>query len=162
MNKYKSNYLPQLKKQGLYDPRFEHDACGVGMVANIKGIASHSIIKLGLENLCSLEHRGAIGADPETGDGAGILIQMPHEFFLDQIKGLNFNLPNKGSYAVGMIFLPQDIDSRTKIETIIENLVHENGLVTLGWRDVPVNPDSIGVLSRSVMPVIRQIFVAID
>lgn len=162
MNKYKSDYFPQLKKQGLYDPRFEHDACGVGMVANIKGVASHAIIKLGLENLCSLEHRGAIGADPETGDGAGLLIQMPHDFFVDQLRRLNFHLPQKGSYAVGMIFLPRDNNSKTKIQTTIENLVEKNGLTTLGWRDVPVNPDSIGVLSRSVMPVIRQIFIAID
>ena len=151
--------LPRPVKQGLYDPRFEHDACGVGLVADIKGRKSHDIIKKGLEALINLGHRGAAGADPETGDGAGLLIQMPHDFFAKEAASLGFDLPDLGDYGVGTIFLPQDADARERCMGIVERTVRDEGCRLLGWRDVPTDPDAIGVLSRGVMPVIRQFFV---
>ena len=156
---YQHPDLPSPSKQGLYDPRFEHDACGVGLVADIKGRKSHDIITKGLEALINLGHRGAAGADPETGDGAGILMQMPHEFFAREAATLGFDLPNLGEYGVGTIFLPQDSDARERCVRIVERTVRDEGCRLLGWRDVPTNPDAIGVLSRGVMPVIRQFFV---
>ena len=157
-DKYK--HVPNLTKQGLYDPQFEHDACGVGLVANVKGVKSHNIITQGLEVLKNLGHRGASGADPETGDGAGVLIQMPHELFLKESKRLGFSLPERGHYGVGMIFLPQEADQRKQCEDIIERIVREEGQSFLGWRDVPVSTDCIGWLAVELMPVIRQFFVA--
>jgi glutamate synthase (ferredoxin) len=151
--------LPRLTKQGLYDPRQEHDACGVGMVANITGEKSHKIIEQGIEVLINLGHRGARGADPLTGDGAGILIQMPHEFFQREVLQHDISLPHRGEYAVGMVFLPQEQRERHRCETIIEQSVAEEGMTFLGWRDVPVNPDAIGVLAAQAMPRIRQFFV---
>ena len=152
-------YVPKLTKQGLYDPRFEHDACGVGMVANVKGIKSHAIVKQGLEVLCNLEHRGARGADPETGDGAGVLFQMPHAFFASQCSDLGIELPEAGHYAVGMTFLPRQADDQQSIEKQIKDIVEREGQDFLGWRDVPVSPNEIGSNAASVMPVIRQFFV---
>ncbi|MED5450771.1 MAG: hypothetical protein VX982_06680, partial [Chloroflexota bacterium] len=111
---YQHPDLPRPSKQGLYDPAFEHDACGVAMVANIKGVKSHQIVEQGLEALTNLEHRGAAGADPETGDGAGILIQMPDEFFRSQSDARNSPLPELGKYGVGMTFLPNDIEVSNK------------------------------------------------
>ena len=151
--------LPRLTKQGLYDPRQEHDACGVGMVANISGEKSHKIIEQGIEVLINLRHRGARGADPRTGDGAGILIQMPHEFFQREVLQHDISLPHRGEYAVGMVFLPQGQRERHRCETIIEQSTVEEGMTFLGWRDVPVNPDAIGVLASQAMPRIRQFFV---
>ena len=156
---YQHPDLPPPVKQGLYDPRFEHDACGVGLVADIKGRKSNDIIKKGLEALINLGHRGAAGADPETGDGAGLLIQMPHEFFAKEAVSLGFDLPELGGYGVGTIFLPQDPDARERCIRLVERTVQDEGCRLLGWRDVPTNPDAIGVLSRGVMPVIRQFFV---
>ncbi len=156
---YQHPDLPRPEKQGLYDPRFEHDACGVGLVADIKGRKSHDIITKGIEALISLGHRGAAGADPETGDGAGILIQMPHEFFAKEAESLGFNLPDVGGYGVGTVFLPQDADARERCVDIIERTARDEGCQILGWRDVPTNPDAIGVLARREMPVIRQFFV---
>jgi glutamate synthase domain-containing protein 2/glutamate synthase domain-containing protein 1/glutamate synthase domain-containing protein 3 len=160
VRKYKSEYVPRMAKQGLYDPRFEHDACGVGMVANIKGVKSHSIITQGIEVLINLGHRGACGADPETGDGAGLLIQMPHDFLVQQCAGQGISLPDYGDYGVGMVFLPRDPEQRKTCEAIIERVVKQEGHSLLGWRDVPVSPDAIGVLAAKVQPVIRQFFVA--
>ena len=157
--KYKSGNLPRLTKQGLYDPRFEHDACGVGLVANIKGVKSHGIISQGLEVLLNLGHRGACGADPETGDGAGFLIQMPHQFFAEECESLGIGLPEYGSYGVGMVFLPRDPEERRRCEEIISRVVAEEGQAFLGWRDVPVSPDAIGTLAAREQPVIRQFFV---
>ncbi|MCH8060874.1 MAG: glutamate synthase large subunit [Chloroflexi bacterium] len=157
---YSSEYVPRLTKQGLYDPRFEHDACGVGLVANIKGSKSHTIIDQGLEVLVNLEHRGACGSDPETGDGAGVLIQMPHEFFAEECRALGIDLPPPGDYGVGMVFFPKDPVQQSECEATIERLVRDEGQTFLGWRDVPVSPDAIGVLARKVMPGIRQFFVA--
>ena len=145
--------LPQA--YGLYDPRFEHDACGVSFVAHIKGVPSREIVTLGITALCNMEHRGATGAEPETGDGAGILIQIP-DAFLRAVSGID--LPPRGAYAVGIAFLPQaDSDVRHAVETV-EAIVAQEGLRPLGWRDVPVNPDCLGASARAVMPTIRQFF----
>ena len=117
---YQYPNLPRPTKQGLYDPTFEHDACGVAMVANIKGIKSHQILKQGLEALTNLEHRGAAGADPETGDGAGILVQMPDEFFRSQSENWHTDLPERGQYGVGMTFLPMNVEVSNECKQIIE------------------------------------------
>jgi len=156
---YRFPDLPRLTKQGLYDPRQEHDACGVGLVANITGEKSHKIIDQGVEVLINLGHRGARGADPKTGDGAGILIQLPHEFFQREALQHDISLPHRGEYAVGMVFLPQEPHQRHRCETIIEQSTAAEGMTFLGWRDVPVNPDAIGVLAAQAMPRIRQFFV---
>ena len=110
--RYKHHDLPTPTKQGLYDPRFERAACGVGLVASIKGVRSHDIITKGLEVLINLGHRGACGADPETGDGAGVLVQMPHEFFSREAGRLGIGLPARGDYGVGVVFLPRDAKER--------------------------------------------------
>ena len=152
--------LPHLTKQGLYDPQFEHDACGVGLVANLNGLRSHRIIEQGVEILENLAHRGALGADPETGDGAGLLIQMPDAHFRAEALQLGFTLPPLGRYAVGMIFFPQDPQVRAACRAIIEREIARPGLSLIAWRNVPVAPDDIGVAARSVMPQIAQLFVA--
>ena len=121
------------KHKGLYDPFYEHDACGVGFVANINGQKDHRIIKEGITVLCNLEHRGAVGSDKKTGDGAGMLIQMPDKFFR---KVLNFKLPEVGTYGVGFLFLPHSEDLQPFEETIEKIIAGENGTV-LGWRQVP-------------------------
>ncbi len=151
--------LEPLTRQGLYDPSQEHDACGVGLVANVNGERTHKIIEQGLEVLINLGHRGACGADPRTGDGAGLLIQLPHEFFQEQCAALDIELPERGAYGVGMAFLPQEQGQRRQAEGLIESTVAAEGQAFLGWRDVPVAPDAIGVLAAQVMPRIRQFFV---
>ena len=151
--------LPKLVKQGLYDPQFEHDACGVGVVANVKGVRSHDIIQKGIQVLINLGHRGAAGSDPKTGDGAGILIQMPHEFFIRECARLGFTLPPPGDYGVGMVFLPQDPAQREVCYRVFEDVVQDEGQVLLGWRDVPVDNSQIGETSREVQPYIRQVFI---
>ena len=156
---YRFPDLPRMRKEGLYDPATEHDACGVGLVANINGERSHTIIEQGIEVLVNLGHRGACGADPRTGDGAGLLIQKPHEFLQSEASRHGLNLPHRQEYGVGMVFLPQTMDERRRCEGIIESLAAEEGLGFLGWRDVPINPDAIGVLAAQVMPAIRQFFV---
>ncbi len=156
---YRFPDLPRLRKEGLYDPSTEHDACGVGLVANINGERSHTTIQQGIEVLVNLGHRGACGADPRTGDGAGILIQKPHEFLQAETSRHGVDLPHRHEYAVGMVFLPQVADERRHCEGIIEGIAAEEGFGFLGWRDVPVNPDAIGVLAAQVMPAIRQFFV---
>ncbi|HEX6787237.1 MAG TPA: glutamate synthase large subunit, partial [Acidimicrobiales bacterium] len=142
---------------GLYDPRFEHDACGVSFVVDIKGRPSRRIVDLAIGALCNLEHRGATGAEPDTGDGAGILLQVPDRF-LREVAG--FPLPPAGQYAVGLCFLPTDDVAREKTVAAIEALVAEEGLHTVGWRDVPVEPAVLGESARRVLPVLRQLFVA--
>ncbi len=154
-----TNRLPKLVKQGLYDPQFEHDSCGVGVVASIKGHKSHDMIDKGLQVLVNLGHRGACGADPDTGDGAGILVQMPHEFFVKECAKLGISLPPPGDYGVGMVFLPQDAAQRRRCEEIFEEIVREEGQALLGWRDVPVDNSGIGTHARDVQPFIRQIFI---
>jgi glutamate synthase (NADPH) large chain len=143
--------------RGLYDPRFEHDACGVSFVVDVKGRASRRIVDLGIGALCNLEHRGATGAEAETGDGAGILVQIPDRF----LRALcDFDLPAAGSYAVGIAFLPVDANDREKVVGIVEHLIGEEGLTVLGWRDLPVEPASLGATARKVMPFFRQLFIA--
>jgi glutamate synthase domain-containing protein 2/glutamate synthase domain-containing protein 1/glutamate synthase domain-containing protein 3 len=150
----KYNELPA--KNGLYDPQYEHDACGVGFVANIKGVKSHSIVEQGLQILVNLVHRGACGCDPETGDGAGILFQIPHAFLQRCMNGI---LPEEGHYGVGMVFLPRDASERSFCEDIIAQKAQDEGLQVIGWRNVPTDPSRIGSLARDSMPVIRQVFI---
>jgi len=144
---------------GLYDPNMEHDACGVGFVVDIKGRKSHDIVRQALQVLDNLTHRGACGCDPDTGDGAGILFQMPHEFLQVECAKLGFNLPEEGQYGVGMMFLPTDEAVRKHCEKIVEEVTVEDGQEVLGWRDVPVHPEAIGPVAREAMPVIRQVFI---
>ncbi len=147
------------KPQGLYDPRFEHDACGIGFVANLKGIRSHDIIVKGIQVLVNLTHRGACGCDPETGDGAGVLIQIPHRYFARECVKEHFTLPNAGEYGVGMAFLPVEPQVRLKAEGVVERIVREEGLTVLGWRDTPIDGDAIGRVARASQPYIEQIFI---
>ncbi|MCX5779468.1 MAG: glutamate synthase large subunit [Firmicutes bacterium] len=150
------------KKQGLYDPALEHDACGMGFVVNIKGERSHDIIDEALTVLENLSHRGASGADEKTGDGSGILIQIPHDFFRRECDVLGFDLPAKGSYGVGMIFAHRFDDfRRTQMETF-EKIVKEEGQQILGWREVPINKTIIGEGAKAVMPRFIQVFIAKD
>ena len=132
----------------------------MGLVASIRGEKSHEIIRKGLEVLINLTHRGAAGCDPETGDGAGILIQIPHDFFVGECAGLGIQLPESGAYGVAMCFLPVDKQDRLQCEGIFERIVQENGLTLLGWRDTPVNGDAIGREARATQPYIEQLFVA--
>jgi glutamate synthase domain-containing protein 2/glutamate synthase domain-containing protein 1/glutamate synthase domain-containing protein 3 len=145
--------------QGLYDPGHEHDACGIGFVASIRCQSSHDIIEKGIQVLINLTHRGACGCDPETGDGAGILIQIPHRFFVRECAQLGFDLPAPGEYGVGMTFLPVEKHQRLQCEGVVERILREEGLSVLGWRDTPVNGDAIGREARVSQPYIQQIFV---
>jgi glutamate synthase (NADPH/NADH) large chain len=145
--------------RGLYDPRNEHDACGVGFIAQIKNQKSHDIVAKGLGILCNLEHRGAVGADPLAGDGAGILIQIPDRLFRVEAARLGFALPEPGEYAAGMMFLPRDADARRICEETIEKHVAAESQIVLGWRDVPVQSSALGESIKPIEPVIRQLFV---
>ena len=156
-----SNYrLRTPQPQGLYHPRNEHDACGMGLVASIRGERSHQIIRKGLEVLINLTHRGAAGCDPETGDGAGILIQIPHAFFQRECGELGMKLPEMGAYGVAMCFLPVERHNRLQCEGVFERIAQEEGLTILGWRDTPVNGDAIGREARASQPYIEQLFVS--
>ncbi len=146
-----------MRSQGLYDAAFEHDACGVSFVADLKGRRSHSIVQMGIGALCSLEHRGATGADPNTGDGAGILMQVPDRFFRDVVP---FTLPPEGAYATGMAFLPQDPSQAGAGMAACESIVQDEGFEVLGWREVPVDPSILGKAAAETMPTFRQIFIA--
>ncbi len=146
-------------KQGLYDPRNEHDACGVGFIAHIKGRKNHDIVKQGLELLKNLTHRGAVGADPLAGDGAGILIQIPDAFLREECGKMGLDLPPVGEYGVGMVFLPRIITERAKCEKILEDFIQAEGQKVLGWRDVPVNNEGLGESVKLVEPCVRQIFI---
>jgi glutamate synthase (NADPH) large chain len=157
MHNAKPGQLPPA--HGLYDPQFEHDACGVGFVANIKGVRSHAIIAQGLDILRRLEHRGATGSDPDTGDGAGILLQIPHAFLQDELAVQGVALPEPGQYGVGMLFLPTIEEERTRYEVALEQVIREEGQTLLAWRDVPHDSSKIGALARGVEPVIRQVFI---
>ena len=147
-------------RQGLYEPAFEHDSCGVGFVCDIKGRASSQIVKQGLEVLRRLSHRGATGADPETGDGAGVLIQLPHEFFVRVAAGSGIKLPARGGYGSGLVFLPQDKKERGFCQEVFEKVINEEGQVLLGWRIVPVDDSGIGNTARKTQPLIAQVFIA--
>ncbi|MDX3327590.1 glutamate synthase large subunit [Streptomyces sp. ME02-6979-3A] len=142
-------------QQGMYDPRNEHDACGVGFVATLTGVASHELVEQALTVLRNLEHRGATGSEPDSGDGAGILLQVPDAFLREEA---GFELPEAGSYAVGIAFLPAD-DSTDSVKQI-EKIAAEEGLDVLGWRQVPVTPDILGSGARATMPEFRQLIVA--
>ena len=146
--------------QGLYDPAHEHDACGVGFIADMKGRKSHAIIRDALRILENLEHRGAVGADPLAGDGAGILVQIPHDFLKEECRGLGFTLPPVGRYAVGHIFLPRDDRLRALCERIWARIIKEQGLELLGWRSVPVDNSSMSEMVIATEPLHRQVFIA--
>ncbi|MEN8235139.1 MAG: glutamate synthase subunit alpha, partial [Actinomycetota bacterium] len=144
---------------GLYDPAFDHDSCGIGFVADIKGRPARSIVEQGLTVLANLTHRGAVGADPLAGDGAGMLVQICDRFFRDEAADLGMELPERGRYAVGMVFLPnRDLD-RTVCENALTETILSEGLITLGWRDVPVDPSCLGESVKPIEPRIRQVFV---
>jgi len=155
---YPHTHFPPAK--GLYDPRNEHDACGIGFVASVRGEKSHDIILKGIQVLINLTHRGACGCDPETGDGAGILIQIPDQFFQRECRTLGIDLPAAGAYAVGMVFLPVERHNRLQVEGVLERIVREAGLTVLGWRDTPIDGNAIGRIARNSQPYIEQIFVA--
>jgi glutamate synthase (NADPH/NADH) large chain len=149
-----------IAERGLYVRELEHDACGVGMVANITGERTHAIIDQALEVLVNLGHRGASGADPLTGDGAGITLQMPHAFMQKVAKASGFKLPDDRRYGVAMCFLPNDANLNAASKKALEDAANENGLSVLGWRDVPTDPSVIGVTAQAVMPKFEQLFVA--
>src|SRR3954451_2377590 len=144
---------------GLYDPSLEKDSCGVGFIANIKGQKSHEIVADALSILCNLEHRGAVGADPRAGDGAGILVQIPHAFFSRKAKELGFALPNPGEYAIGALFMTRDTAWRNVIKSIIADQIKEEGLTLLGWRDVPTDNSSLGITVKPTEPACMQVFI---
>ena len=147
-------------RQGLYDPRNEHDACGIGFVANMHGLRSNEIVQQGLQVLLNLDHRGAVGADPTIGDGAGILVQVPHDFLVRATEKLGFKLPEPGYYGVGNVFLPRGAAARAACESELENMAKAEGQEPLGWRDVPVNRDGLSDTLLATEPVIRQFFIA--
>ena len=146
-------------QQGLYDPSQEHDACGVGFVAHIKGMPSHEIVRQGLQILENLTHRGAVGADPLAGDGAGILLQIPDKFLRDELGWGGIQLTPAGEYGVGMIFLPRDEFARAACEKVIAKKISAEGQILIGWRDVPVNRNGLGESVKIVEPVVRQVFI---
>ncbi|MBV6475480.1 MAG: glutamate synthase subunit alpha [Rhodocyclaceae bacterium] len=147
------------QQEGLYDPRNEHDACGVGFVVNIKNRKSHAIVEQGLQILKNLEHRGATGYDPLLGDGAGILIQIPDAFFREEMARQGVTLPSSGEYGVGMMFLPRNTESRRACEAAIERTVRYEGQTLLGWRDVPCDNAGLASAAKDCEPVIRQVFI---
>src|SRR5215470_12420268 len=149
--------IPQAS--GLFDPKREYDACGVGFIANLKGGKSHQILKDALYILENLEHRGAVGADPIAGDGAGILIQIPHTFLDEECARLKIKLPKPGDYAVGHLFMPQDERLRAHCERVWMRIIREEGLEFIGWRSVPVDNSCLSEMTKAVEPVHRQIFI---
>lgn len=147
-------------KQGLYDPAFEHDACGVGFVVDIKGRKSHKILQQGLQVLTNLDHRGACGSEVNTGDGAGVLLQMPHKFLIEASKKNGIAVPNPGEYACGIIFLPRNPTLRRRIEERFEQIVQSEGQTIIGWRTVPTRNSMLGDTAKSCEPFMRQVFIA--
>ncbi|MGB0289760.1 MAG: glutamate synthase subunit alpha, partial [Opitutales bacterium] len=154
------NYQHHPKAQGLYDPCNEHENCGIGLIVDMKGRKSHDIVQGALEICVNLDHRGGCGCDPITGDGAGIFIQLPHNFFKKVCPAeCGFEVPAEGDYGVGFVFLSQDETERKNEETTIANIIEEEGFKVLGWRDVPVVSSILGKASRACEPVMRQFFV---
>ena len=147
---------PPAQAAGLYDPRYEHDACGVALVARLDNRPSHEVVDKGLKAVENLEHRGATGADSRTGDGAGILLQMPDAFFRASV---DFELPDRGRYGVAVCFLPTDDERRSKLEAMLELNVRVEGQRVLGWRDIPVDTDHVGETADQTRPVMRQLIV---
>ncbi|KRT68658.1 MAG: GltB, glutamate synthase domain-containing 2, glutamate synthase (ferredoxin) [candidate division NC10 bacterium CSP1-5] len=156
----KSTGLPP--KQGLYDPRFEHDACGIGFVVNVRGVKSNAIVRQGLTALLNLTHRGARGSEPQTGDGAGILLQTPHAFLQQAGAEVGVHLPPFGEYGIGMLFLPPDPAQRRNCEQHFEKIIAEEGQRLLGWRTVPTQNASLGRTALSCEPCVRQVFIGRD
>ena len=146
----------------LYDPNYEHDACGVGFIADINGEKSHDIIQMGLTALKNLQHRGAFGAEENTGDGTGLTLQIPHSFFEKEAKNLGFNLAKSGEYAIGVLFLPRNAADRKQCEKICEQQIRKAHMKLLGFRTVPTKNSHIGATARNSEPYIRQIFIAKD
>ena len=151
--------VDEAARRGLYQPTREHDACGVGFIANMKGRKSHQIVRDGLQILENLTHRGAVGADPLVGDGAGMILQIPHEFLAEYWAGNGVALPPPGDYAVGQLFLPQDAELKAHCERIVETAIADEGLTLIGWRDVPVNNSCLSTAVLDAEPVHRQVFV---
>ncbi len=156
---YKRVRLGPPPKQGLYDPRFEHDACGVGFVADIKGRKSHRILQQAIQVLRNLDHRGACGCEVNTGDGAGVLLQMPHEFLLEACNKVRIALPDPGQYGCGLVFLPRNPTKRRKLEEQLGHIVQSTGLTLLGWRTVPTDNTTLGETARASEPFVRQVFI---
>ena len=154
------NDLPP--KQGLYDPRFEHDACGVGFVVNVNGKKSHTIVQQALQVLRNLDHRGAAGSEINTGDGAGILIQVPHTFIKDAAKKARLQIPEPGQYGTGIVFLPRNLSKRRRLEEIFAGIVQSEGQNLIGWRTVPTDNSSLGETAKSCEPFMRQVFIGRD
>ena len=146
--------------QGLYDGQHEHDACGVAFVATLTGQPTHTIVEQALTALRNLDHRGAAGAEVNSGDGAGILMQVPDRFFREVTADLGIRLPVRHAYAVGTAFIPGDAGEIEKTKSRIAELAAQEGLAVLGWRDVPTDPSSLGETARSVMPHFSQLFIA--
>ena len=149
----------QPAKQGLYDPWFEHEACGVGFVVDVKGRKSHRIVQQAIEVLRNLDHRGACGCEANTGDGAGVLIQMPHAFFQQVAKKDRLTLPGPGQYASGLVFLPRNPTKRRRLAEVFEHIIQSEGQTILGWRTVPTNNSSLGETAKASEPFIRQVFI---
>src|SRR5215217_36960 len=145
--------------QGLFDPALDKDSCGVGFIADIKGRKSHQIVEDALAIVCNLEHRGAVGADPRAGDGAGILVQIPHAFFARKTEKLGFKLPAPGEYAIGVLFMPRDPDWRQIIRDIYAQMIKREGMTLLGWRDVPSDNSTLGETVKPTEPVHQQVFI---
>src|SRR5262249_28675051 len=148
------------EEQGLYDPRNEHDACGVGFIVNMRGEKSHKLVQDAVQILVNLQHRGACGCEDNTGDGAGMLLQVPHKFLKAKCAELGIRLPDDaGSWGVGMVFLPSDESERQHCEETFERVIAEEGQKLLGWRDVPCDNSLLGATALKVEPVIRQVFI---
>src|SRR5262249_17009074 len=140
-----SSFILHPSRQGLYDPVHEHDACGVGFVVDMKGRSSHGLVQKAIRILLNLEHRGACGCEKNTGDGAGILLQTPHEFLANEAERLGVRLPAPGEYAAGLVFLPTDKHDRARCVGLFEQIVCEEGQTVLGWRDVPTDNSPLGL-----------------
>jgi len=151
---------PMDPRVSLYDPQTEHDACGIGFIAMIDGTQTHDVVSRGIETLERLEHRGACGCDPESGDGSGLIFQTPHELFTAVCPQAGIDLPDRGTYGVGMTFLPPAGEALEAGKALLEQACDEYGLNVLGWRDVPVDVTHCGQVSLSTKPHIAQIFVA--
>ncbi|HVR19958.1 MAG TPA: glutamate synthase subunit alpha, partial [Polyangiaceae bacterium] len=151
--------MPLPQRRGLYDPRHEHDSCGVGFVADIAGRATHDIVEKGIDILLNLVHRGACGCDPLTGDGAGILIQLPDPFFRRECEASDVELPEPGKYGVGCVFLPRDKHDRRRCMHILEDKIFGTGQRLIGWRDVRVNESALGPVARASAPIIKQVLI---
>ena len=145
------------RSQSLYDPTFEHDACGVGFICHVHGVASHALVRDGFRILENLDHRGACGCDAESGDGAGIIVQCPDAFLRAVCVEDGLTLPVQGRYGVGMLFLPQDADSRTAAQLLVTQVVDRAGFNLLGWRRVPTHSEVVGVSARTTEPTVWQI-----